>query len=176
MIFGRIGPLKTRNQDELKSFPSLLDFEVTARIERRYSTRYTLRKGPLVVKIDAIDGVAKEAADRLAEEGRVGILALYGNALSPYPGDITRKIAPNTKYQPTYVRRPEGSGSYMYFLLFANDRLGYGAATADTVKYRSLLGWLYLERLETSYKVRIFAPLDHSWKDLQELFLALEAG
>ena len=77
------------------------------------------------------------------------------------------------RFRPEFFRKTIDSVSYHYFLLYANARLAYGAADEESINQRSLLGWIYCDAQRTVYKIRIFAPLDHSATSLESYFLLL---
>jgi hypothetical protein len=58
-------------------------------------------------------------------------------------------------------------------LLFANDRLGHGASTAEAAKSRSLPGWLCCEKAQKLCKLKMFIPAEEGERALEELFLSL---
>ena len=109
----------------------------------------------------------------MLEDGIMGVQALYANALSPYPGDISKEVVSDGRFRPQLVRTNRNGQPRDYVLLFANDRLGYGATTADAARYRSLLGWFYCERTDVFYKVRCFIPLTERKEELETFFLSL---
>ena len=156
----------------LKS-PLLRDFALAETDNGPSSTRYTLNAKERVLKIEVLHEVDKEAAEALLSDGIMGLEALYANALSPYPGDISNKVVADPRFRPELARKTVGQTTYTYYLLFANERLGYGAATADTVKFKSLLGWFYCERSKDFYKVKYFVPLKTEAPQVAALFLSL---
>jgi len=153
---------------------SLTGFHTSEIQSRRFSTEMTFTNAERVVKIEIIPELDQEGAQTLLNDSIMGVQALYANALSPYPGDISRQVVSDRRFSPELVRTNWGSGARQYMLLFANDRLGYGAVTADVVKYRSLLGWTYCDRARIFYKVRYFAPLNARREELENFFRLLE--
>jgi len=151
----------------------LAPFRLAETQERRFSTEFTLTAGERVIKIEAVPNVGREGAQTMTEDGIMGVQALYANALSPYPGDISKTIVSDARFRPQLVRTNASGREFQYMLLFANDRFGYGGMSADAVRYRSLLGWFYCERAEIFYKVRCFFPLTARPEDLEVLFRSL---
>jgi hypothetical protein len=140
---------------------------------RRHSSTYAVRRGTLFLKVEVVRHLDAAGAETLLTEGRVSVEALYADALSPYPGDISKKIVTGKEFAPRLVEKAQGGLKYTYFLLFANDRLGYGASTPEAARYRSLLGWLYCEKAQKLYKLRMFVPAEEGERGLEELFLSL---
>jgi hypothetical protein len=148
-------------------------FHVSEIQQRRFSSEMTFTNAERVVKIEVVPELDREGAQTLLNDSVMGVQALYANALSPYPGDISRQVVSDRRFRPELVRTNWGSGARQYMLLFANDRLGYGAVTDDVVKYRSLLGWIYCEGAGTFYKVRYFGPLDARREEFENFFRSL---
>jgi len=156
----------------LKS-PRLRDFTLTETDKGRSSTRYTLSAKERVLKIEVMRDVDKEAAEALRNDGIMGLEALYAHALSPYPGDISNTVVGDAQFRPKFFRKEIGQTTYSYYLLFANQRMGYGATTADSVKFKSLMGWIYCDASKEFYKVKYFLPLEAATSELERLFLSL---
>jgi hypothetical protein len=171
--FSQHATAETNNVPALLRSPLLREFRLTETDKGRSSIRYTLTARERVLKIEVIREVEKDTAEALLKDGIMGLEALYANALSPYPGDISNKVVADPRFRPEFVRRTSGQTTYSYYLLFANERLGYGAATADAVKFKSLLGWLYCEQSKEFYKVKYFVPLETKAQQVEALFLSL---
>jgi hypothetical protein len=137
------------------------------------STVYTFTNGTSVSKIEVLERIESSDANLLIRDGVMGIQALYANALSPYPGDISNKVETDPAYRPRLVQVTNAALISTYFLLFANDRLGYGATTKDSVKFKSLVGWFHCATRLEFFKVKVFVPLSISDRDLEAIFLSL---
>ena len=139
----------------------------------RASLQYTLTNETCILRIEAFPDLDPDAATMLLQEGIMGLQALYGNALSPYPGDISNLQVAQEKFRPRFFAREVNGTSYQYFVLFASERLGYGVTSDDSVKFKSLLGWLYCGTGRCFYKVRYFAPKGTADLEMERFFLAL---
>ncbi len=137
------------------------------------STLYTFTNGTSVSKIEVLEQIEPSDAATLMQDGVMGIQALYANALSPYPGDISNKVETDPAYRPRLIQVTNDAVPFTCFLLYANDRLGYGATTKDSVKFKSLMGWLYCAARKEFLKVKLFVPLAMSDRDLEALFFSL---
>ena len=154
-------------------FASLRGFELTERTEGRHSTSFVLRSGEVTVKLEVLQGIDGPSADALFDDGRMGLEALHADALSPYPGDISKRISAGAEYLPRFKSQDAEDARRRWCLLFANDRLGYGATTRDAVRYRSLCGWIHRPTSGSFTKVRVFEPLASDEADMERLFLSL---
>jgi hypothetical protein len=149
------------------------EFKLSERTERGSVTQLTLTNGDAVLKIESIPGLDREAAERLEQDGIMGLEALYADALSPYPGDISSKVVTDERFRPRQHQHAFEGATNSYFLLYANSRRGYGALTRDEARFRSVLGWRYCARSRTFYKVRLFLPLKTEDTELHHFFTAL---
>ena len=137
------------------------------------STVYTFTNGTSVAKIEVLEHIEPPDAGVLIQDGVMGIQALYANALSPYPGDISNKVASDPAYRPRLVQVTNAAIRSTYFLLYANDRFGYGATTKDSVKFKSLVGWFHCAARKEFFKVKLFAPLTIGDRDIEAMFFSL---
>jgi len=155
-------------------FPSATKLVETTRVERRHSILVTLRDDSTgtIVKVEAFPGLEEESADALVEQGIIGFEALHAGALSPYPGDISRRIVADEKIRPRRVETAREGRSMTYYLVLANERFGYGLTTPEAAHYRSLLGWLHCADQDVLFKVRIYVPLATPPDELEALFLS----
>ena len=137
------------------------------------SILYTFTNGTSVSKIEVLEQIEPPDAATLMQDGVMGIQALYANALSPYPGDLSNKVETDPAYRPRLLQLTNDAVPFTCFLLYANDRLGYGATTKDSVKYKSLMGWLYCAARKEFFKVKMFVPLAMSDRELEAMFFSL---
>ncbi len=141
---------------------------------KRFSSELTLTNLESVLKVEVIAGIDSASASTMIADGMMGLQALYANALSPYPGDISREVVSDRRFQPQIVSTNMDGCSLNYALIFANERFGYGVASADAVRYRSLVGWIHCANRSTLYKVRHFAPLTVRDEDLVQFYRRLK--
>ncbi len=132
----------------------LFGFVPTEESTRRSTTMVTATNQLGILKLERLDGLEAESAHRLIEDGIMGLEALYANALSPYPGDISNRVVTEAAFRPKRI----SDGSRVAFLLLANDRFGYGGSTTDQIFFKSLLAWRYCEHSGELIKIRLFAP------------------
>jgi hypothetical protein len=148
-------------------------FRIAEQYEGPASTQYVLTNAGRVLKLDLLPDVDADSAQVLLDDSIMGLRALYANALSPYPGDLSNQVVAAERFKPQFIRRQMPGVIYSYFLLFANERLGYGAMSTDSVKFRSLIGWFYCAEGRTFCKIRYFVPLATPSKELEADFLSL---
>jgi|KBSSwiStaDraftv2_1062776.scaffolds.fasta_scaffold218745_2 hypothetical protein len=153
--------------------PRLKAFRLLETIQRGASTEYVLTNAGWLVKMEIIPGLDSESAKALLDESILSVEALYANALSPYPGDISKVVVSDRRYRPQLNRSSVQGQERAYYLLHATARFGYGASTADALRYRSLLGWFFCPSGGWFYKVRCFAPRTVAPEDLEGFFNSL---
>jgi hypothetical protein len=159
--------------DEVMATGRLGSLHLAETNHRRASDRFTLTNADTTVQFEVYPNLDRESAEILIKDNVMGIHALYADALSPYPGDISNRIVTGQRFKPEYREKTEGEHRYRYFLLYANDRFAYGATAKDSAHFRSLLGWIYCGRDSRLYKVRFFAPADTPGDRLERWFLRL---
>ena len=154
--------------------PALPGFTFAGQDVTRDSTVYTLTNSSgSVARIEVLEHIEAADAETLVQDGVMGMQALYANALSAYPGDISNKIATDPAFQPRLVHLTNSAVRYTYMLLYANDRFGYGATTRDSVKYKSLIGWFFCEDRKEFFKVKLFAAPSQPDNSLERTLTSL---
>ena len=143
---------------------------------RPNSILHTFTNQTSISRIEVLEQIEPADAKVLMQDGVMGIQALYANALSPYPGDISNKVTTDPAYRPRFVQATNSANQFAYFILYANDRLGYGAATKDAVKFKSLAGWFYCSARKEFFKVKLFVPMTANDRDLEAAFLSLRCA
>jgi len=140
---------------------------------KRDSTVYTLTNRDSMIRIEVLEHIDAPDAATLLQDGVMGIQALYANALSPYPGDVSNKVGTDPAFQPRLFRATNSPMRFTYLLLYANDRFGYGATTKDSVRYKSLIGWFYCDARKEFFKVKLFAPPAASDREMETTLTSL---
>ena len=158
------------------SSPRLKAFTLSEHFERRGTEHWTLTNAETIFKVEAHHDLDRDSAVLLLNDGRMGIEALYANALSPYPGDISFRIETQKEFLPRSLESRSAGVRRSGFLLFANDRQGYGATTEEQTRYKSVIGWIHCERTGSLYKVRWFAPKETPDQVLRNFFNSLKCG
>jgi hypothetical protein len=128
--------------------------------ETEQSTKLLYHRNGEVLKISSLGSIDKASADIVLSGQIQTINALYANALSPYPGEISNEIMCPEKFMPELYTKQIDSLNYTYFTLFATDRFTYGACAEDLVKYKSILAWTYCSKKNTFYRFEFFIPIE----------------
>ncbi len=128
--------------------------------ETEQSTKLLYSRNEMVLKISSLDNIDKASAEIVLSDQIQTINALYADALSPYPGEISNEIMCPERFKPEFHTRQTPWLDYTYFTLFATDRFTYGACTEDLVKYKSILAWTYCSKKNTFYRFEFFIPIE----------------
>lgn len=146
------------------------DYALEQKFEQKDSQVYIFSGKNQRLHIEVIAGIDSSSADILTESELMGIKALYANALSAYPGEVSREIVCNDRFKPIFMDYTSGGQRYEYVLLHSTDRFGLGACTEDSVKYKHLIGWKFCPQSSTLFIIREFFPLDSAFDSLEEMF------
>ncbi len=128
------------------------------------------------LQIEKIEPINRKSADILIKDKIVSVQAIYANAFSAYPGEVSNKIVCNDAFKPVYLERTINDTSYRYYFLYSTERFGLGACSEDIVKYRHLLGWIYCPQTQRLYGVKYFLPLNNNFEELEQLFLSFSCS
>ena len=148
------------------------EFTLEQKFEQKDSRVYIFSGKNQYLNIEVISGIDSNSADTLTESEIMGIKALYANALSPYPGEVSREIVCNDRYKPAFRDYVTDGRPYKYVLLHSTERFGLGACTDDSVKYKHLIGWKYCPQSSALFIIREFYPLDSTFDSLEKMFLS----
>lgn len=128
------------------------------------------------IDITRFKGIDEASAYTLMDEQITAVQALYENALSAYPGEVSNRIVCSEAFQPRYFEKVQKGAVYKYFLLYSTERFGLGACTKDSIAYQHLLGWLYCSQQEGLYVIRYFIPQGGGEDGMEQDFLSLSCG
>lgn len=128
--------------------------KVTETSSRRDITFITAELPLGQLKLDITPGLDATSVKTLMEDGAMNLEALFANALSPYPGDLSHRVVTEERFKPVRWNTAGGPA----FLLYADDRLGFGVSTREQVRHRALLAWRYVRATRCLIKIRLYAP------------------
>ena len=152
------------------SSPKLQGFTVEKYFydEEEKAAKAVLKSPQATIRIEAINDIDKTSAGILLDDKILTIHALYGAALSPYPGEISNKIICKEKFKPHFNTK-QTEFNYSYFTLFATDRFTYGACSEDLIKYKAVLAWAYCGEKNIFYQFELFSPVETFLEPYQDL-------
>lgn len=123
-----------------------------------YRALYTNDKDILRVEIRA--GINKNEAQKSIDAQTARMEALFADATSPYPGDITNEISCNSKFKPKMAIENINGIRITHFTGYLNNRLTFGACTEDQAVYKGIEALFYCNNQSKLYQLEIIAPTD----------------
>lgn len=154
------------------------NFKITETLSQDYATTYHLATnidgGREFLSIEKIRGIKEASAKAIIQDSTFNIEAVYVNALSAYPGEVSNEIVCNEKFKPIYKEIVTPGSVHPYYLLYTTERFGLGACAEDTIAYKQLIGWIYCQKREELYTIKYAIPLNESFTKLEALFLSLK--
>lgn len=138
-----------------RSISVLEGFELEKEVEESDATVYYLKgENSRRLRLEVMTGIDRDSAMVLTEGEIVGIRAIYANALSAYPGEVSHEVECKEEFLPDFRERSTKLTLHRYILVFSTARFGLGACNEDLVRYRHLIGWTYCPEKKQLLHVR----------------------
>ncbi len=154
-----------------RTLKALPEFELEKEANARDATVYYLKgENSRRMRIEVITGIDSDSAMILTDGEITGIRAIYANALSAYPGEVSHEVECNKKFLPGFYDKRTKLASHRYILVYSTERFGLGACNEDLVRYKHLLGWTYCPAQEQLLHVKYFAPLEDEFEALERVY------
>jgi len=126
--------------------------------ESKYLFRALYKKDNILLRIEIRPNSSSEEAEQAIQTQLVKIKGLFGDAASPYPGEISDVISCNEEYKPVYSTKQQNGIQVSYFTGFVNERLVFGSCTNDQIAYHDTLVMFYCDKQKKFYQVEIIVP------------------
>jgi len=120
--------------------------------------RALLSKDNDLLRVDIRSNISESEGKSSIHAQITRIKALFENAASPYPGEISDEIECSDEYKPVFSEEMINGIQVSSFIGFLNDRLVLGACTADQAVYRGMLSLFQCPNLNQLYQVEMIAP------------------
>lgn len=121
-------------------------------------TDLTTTSNDSILMFRRIDNSNASFANVYIDDQKIKLISVYDPAISPYFAILTTKIVCPERFQPIYNEINTDSTSIEYYIVYANERLGYGVCTDDLIKYREIIAFAYCENTESLYEIEYFVP------------------
>lgn len=105
-----------------------------------------------ILKIKILENFSKEKAEGYKKNQSALFEGLFNPQLPPYPEFLTNKTECAEEFLP--VKKTANLGDY--YLVYANERFGYGICAQDLVKYKAGFGIFYCENSKKLFKIQYF--------------------
>lgn len=129
-------------------------FIVTQKSENSFLAE---RDGDVVKVKIRNEGNEKDAKEYILSQAAL-LRGLFVPQLPPYPEFLTQQNACDEKYYPQSRKNEYGD----FYVLFANDRFGYGICADDLIEYKAGLGIFYCQNNNSVVKVEFFTGEDEN--------------
>lgn len=118
-----------------------------------------------LLRVDITSSVAKEQANRLIQTRIAKMKALFENATSPYPGEISDEIVCDKRFKPTFTSEGINGIPVSYFTGYLNSRLTYGACTEDQAVNKGIMTLFYCPAQRKVYQLELISEKDRFIKN-----------
>lgn len=134
-------------------------------ITQSFDGGFIAKRGEGIMKVNETKKVSAEQATQHRDEQTALLEGLFVPQLPPYPEFLMQENACAEKYHP--VKKETEFG--IFYVLFANDRFGYGVCTDDLIAYRAGLGFFYCPASSVMVKMEVFADASASTESMEAL-------
>ena len=128
--------------------------------------RAMLKNGDDILRLEVKSGILQDEAQKEIATRIARMQALFENATSPYPGEITNVIECTEKFKPTLTKVNQINTEIAYFTGYLNNRLTFGSCTEDQAIYKGNLIFFYCAKEKQLIQLELITP--------KEKFLASE--
>ena len=117
----------------------------------------------------------RETADKLLKSKTNQVRAVYTDAVSPYPGEISDKISCVKQFEPQFSIIDSGELMISTFSGYYNDRMQFGVCNKNQISFQGTLSFFYCPAYEQFHTLEFALPFNEiSNQDFEELKEVLE--
>ena len=120
--------------------------------------RAQLSKDSDLLRVDIRPGISETEAKSDIQARVTKIKALFENAASPYPGEISDEIECGDEYKPVFSEERINGVQISYFTGFLNSRLVLGACTEDQAVYKEIFALFYCPKQQQFFQIELIVP------------------
>jgi arylsulfatase A-like enzyme len=151
------------------SLQGLGDFSVEKDTRRELPDSVThiviARKADVVVKIEITPAIGETAARAYIKERKYVLESLFKRLPNPYPGMITNTIECPDAFKPEICETEISGDPVPVFILNSTPRFTYGACVDELIRYRGVSAFIYAAGKKTLFRVELFYPKEHFYKE-----------
>ena len=141
------------NNDEIGLQGTLLNrFNIKITSENDEMITFSGKNNDEIIKINKISNMTETEQESYMQDTFLVIKSLYREINSPYPGKFSNKI----KCPEEFIPIEKKELNHTYLVLYANDRLNYGACSWDLIEYKTIFS--FIECDSTLFQVELFIP------------------
>lgn len=121
-----------------------------------------------LLRVNVQSNIDSASAEKYIQGEITRMKALFANAVSPYPGEISNEIVCGKKFTPELNILNNDGLTMSYFTGYLNQRLVFGACTEDQAIYRGILALFYCPRQNRVFQLEIIVPKDEFSRNPQK--------
>lgn len=111
-----------------------------------------------LIRVEVKSKVEEDEAEKNIEAEITRMKALFQNAASPYPGEVSDEIECSEEFKPVFKTMKETNPKISYFSGFLNSRLTFGVCTQDQAVYKGILALFYCSKQKQVFQLEMIAP------------------
>ena len=111
-----------------------------------------------LMRVEVKSKVEENEAEKYIEVEIARMKALFQNAASPYPGEISDEIECSEEFKPVLKTTKQTNVKMSYFSGFLNSRLTFGTCTQDQAVYKGVLALFYCPKQKQVFQLEIITP------------------
>jgi hypothetical protein len=123
-----------------------------------------------IIKIKKYDDFDLEKSEQYISDKMFVINSLYREIHSPYPGELSNRIGCPEEYKPI----KKENQPFNYYIIYASERLSYGACSDDLIRYKAINYFLYCEKENNFYHIELFIPKEENVSHYETLVKSIK--
>ncbi len=121
-----------------------------------------------LLRVNIQSNIDSVSAEKYIQGEITRMQALFANAASPYPGEISDEIVCGKKFTPELNILNNNGLTMSYFTGYLNQRLVFGACTEDQAVYHGILALFYCPQQNQVFQLEIIVPKDEFSRNPQK--------
>lgn len=108
-----------------------------------------------LIRIEVRKNVKEESAQKDIQGEIVRMKALFENALSPYPGELSNEIQCAKEFKPALTIKKINNTEVSYFNGFLNERMVFGSCVKEQAVYKGILALFYCSSKKQLFQLEL---------------------
>ena len=132
------------------------EFEILKTTENYDSKTIIGKKEDFIIKTKKVGDISLIEAENRINDKMFVINSMYRDISSPYSGTLSNRIECEDEFKPKKIKNEP----FDYYLIFATDRMTYGACSKDLIKYQAIMFFLFCEKSKNFFQIELYVPLN----------------
>ncbi len=163
---------------------TFVGIEKFKKVEEYQSTATThsslFARDNILLRVSTEFGVNKETADKLLKSKTTQVMAVYTDAVSPYPGELSDKISCDKQFEPQFSTIDSNGITISTFRGFYNDRLSFGVCNKNQISFQGNLSFFYCPKYEQFHTLEYALPFtetpNQNFEELKKVLKTVRCG